>query len=395
MPKGNDVVSHRTVKEILCFHLLALLLWGVSTGHAAVFLPEDEELSKRSPDARTAEQKRVSAMLANLPPEAETLQVGDMLFNVATLRAKGAFSHQKWPGNKVVYQFESTLGAYARQAFLDAAAEWSKVADLTFVQKTNEVGYIYVRQGTTIGSSFVGYQGNAQNLVFVYWGFKYGLVHEIGHALGFIHEHSRYDRNSYVEINWSNIQPGMDYAFNMWTPSTTDGPYDFESNMHYHKAAYAANPNFNTITPVPAYMQFLPTMGQLSRLSDYDIIAIRNRYGPPRGSLNLDATWLDLTHDLDGDVIKLSGRLSIQNNGAGKSKSCKVRVWLSDDTVYDKKDKLLDKFSVSPMKPGKNRLKTVRGKVPKKLGVSGKYILAVLEEKSETPASGVVISGPL
>ena len=27
------------------------------------------------------------------------------------------------------------------------------------------------------------------------------------HTLGFFHEHSRYDRDNYVTVNWNNIQP--------------------------------------------------------------------------------------------------------------------------------------------------------------------------------------------
>lgn len=34
------------------------------------------------------------------------------------------------------------------------------------------------------------------------------IVHQIGHAVGFFHEHTRPDRDEYVTVHWNNIMSG-------------------------------------------------------------------------------------------------------------------------------------------------------------------------------------------
>lgn len=62
-------------------------------------------------------------------------------------------------------------------------------------------------------TSGVGRAGGKQDVTLkrdVYLGI---VAHELMHAVGFWHEHTRYDRDDFITINWGNILPGMEFNF--------------------------------------------------------------------------------------------------------------------------------------------------------------------------------------
>ncbi|KAH9381560.1 hypothetical protein HPB48_005465 [Haemaphysalis longicornis] len=77
------------------------------------------------------------------------------------------------------------------------------------------------------------------------------VVHEIGHAVGFLHEQSRADRNRFVVVNYGNILDGLRSQFDPDQRKRQYGArYDYTSVMHYSPTAFAASPDMKTITPV-------------------------------------------------------------------------------------------------------------------------------------------------
>ncbi|KAK2819479.1 hypothetical protein Q7C36_021125 [Tachysurus vachellii] len=124
--------------------------------------------------------------------------------------------------------------------------------------------------------SDVGRSGGAQVLSLSRSGcVYYGIAeHELNHALGFYHEHSRSDRDSYVTINWENIDPSSLSSFKLRNTNNLNTSYDYSSVMHYGRTAFSIN-DLDTITPIPD-----PSVeiGQRTELSAIDILRINKLY---------------------------------------------------------------------------------------------------------------------
>ena len=104
-------------------------------------------------------------------------------------------------------------------------------------------------------------------------------MHEIGHALGLKHEHSRHDRNGFVSIDSDNIQSGKKHNFETDDLAYDIGSYDYDSLMHYgawdfcktDSSGLCSAPVITTIPPGTS-------IGQRSHLSDGDIAALNRMY---------------------------------------------------------------------------------------------------------------------
>ncbi len=267
---------------------LVLVCFGFSPdAPGATFAPTEKERVAATKQGFKGELK-LAVLPQKIDPDGQTyVQVDDMLFRVREdADPESAFIGNRWTNGIVYYVFDAAVSSTNQQIWRDGAAAWSAVAPLTFIEGTGIGNYIYVQNGS-LNNSYVGMIGGQQVMNILNWN-VYSIAHEIGHALGLMHEHQRSDRDSYVTINYSYVQSG--YAGNFYiAASTTYGGYDFDSIMHYSKCIFSTDcsPSFicacthYTITVPPPNAQWQDLIGQLTHLSQLDGAGMAQRYARP------------------------------------------------------------------------------------------------------------------
>ncbi len=188
-----------------------------------------------------------------------------------------------WTDGLIYYTFDSTVTSEMREAIREAMDSWQAVANVQFIQRTNQPNYIYIFIGTG-NWSYVGMIGGRQDLSLVNWNYKYIVMHELAHAMGVWHEQSRADRDSYIQVNLGNVQTGKENNFDVQNGAQTHGDYDFDSIMHYGQCAFAnctCSSACRTIECLPPYQSWQSQIGQKTHLSLGDAANMAFLYGSP------------------------------------------------------------------------------------------------------------------
>ena len=182
----------------------------------------------------------------------------------------------RWPNATIPYVISS---GHPKKTDIEWAINHvASNTNLCLVPRTTQADYIQFVSGSGC-ASYVGKQGGRQDIVIGSCS-QGSIAHEILHAAGLWHEQSREDRDSYITINWSNIQDGKSHNFNKHVSDGTDiGTYDYGSIMHYGKTAFSKNGN-NTIDIKVPPGTATTTIGQRNAMSSKDKAAINNLYNP-------------------------------------------------------------------------------------------------------------------
>ncbi|XP_023221597.1 astacin-like metalloprotease toxin 5 [Centruroides sculpturatus] len=155
----------------------------------------------------------------------------------------------KWPNGIVPYIIDPSL-ANVTNRIKEAMDEITGTTCIKFVPRTTEENYVRFFRGEGCYSK-VGRNGGSQPISLGRGcHVKNIIVHEIGHALGFYHEHSRSDRDSYLIIHWDNIRTNMASQFRKLQPNQNIlfNNFDINSIMLYGETAFSKDGVSKTIS---------------------------------------------------------------------------------------------------------------------------------------------------
>ena len=210
---------------------------------------------------------------------------------------------QPWPDGIIPYDIskltkkQQSLALRAMQRWVDTGAK------ITFIPHTTETEYVNFTGRTNTGNntSHVGFIKGERtdiNITAFWWrDLEWMPAHELGHVLGFFHEHQRWDRDQFVTIHYENIKPGRAHDYDWiartnWIVSST--PYDYYSIMHYRVcwASQCENECIDAVGASPCAVispvdpKYDGVIGQWTdnHLSALDAVKVRLVYGTKKSA---------------------------------------------------------------------------------------------------------------
>ncbi|KAL3041155.1 hypothetical protein OYC64_019378 [Pagothenia borchgrevinki] len=182
-----------------------------------------------------------------------------------------------WPRREIPFTISPELESRTK-VILSAMAMVSEHTCVSFHRRTSERNYLTFFKSKGC-ASYVGLIGGVQPVYVGPQCMVGNIAHEILHALGFHHEHTRRDRDQYITVLLHNIMEGKERNFKKQSGDTFGLEYDAASIMHYGRGFFSSN-GLPTIVSKEEVMN----MGQRQKMTDSDVQKVRLLYicDPPK-----------------------------------------------------------------------------------------------------------------
>ncbi|RCN40089.1 astacin [Ancylostoma caninum] len=241
---------------------------------------------------------------ARLPITSQRMRplYNDLRFPIRRAKRGGgvgvASESDKWPNGRVPYVLSAAYNENQRAVIARAIAGYQAKTCIRFVPKTPlDRDYVVISKldgcvkfAAILWDSFAmqipfrcyadfARVGGRQQVSLADECIDYAtIIHEFMHVIGFIHEHQREDRDSYVNILYQNIIPGANSDFDKLSQldlSYYGEGYDYLSIMHYESNEGSKNGR-NTIEAKDA--RYTPLMGKSIDFSPSDLNRVNRAY---------------------------------------------------------------------------------------------------------------------
>ncbi|TDO28399.1 M12 family metallopeptidase [Sediminibacterium goheungense] len=215
-----------------------------------------------------------------------------------------------WDNGIIPYIINSGFSSAHQAVILQAMTDWENVSGVDFVPLTGSPQkFISFVPTTNMNLSQIGVANTTGQSI--YLGTANGpdlatAIHEIGHAMGLFHEHSRSDRGNFIRINTSNIASGKEVNFNTYFQNNWNGidvgPFDFNSIMLY--PSLISDPAFVNNITIPTLTRLDSSQwGRNTSISLGDAETASQLFGSPYAKLELvnkyyDETYSGQTHSI-------------------------------------------------------------------------------------------------
>ena len=188
----------------------------------------------------------------------------------------------RWPRREIPFQIDVNIPNPVRVN--NAIAHWENNTPIRFVPRTRQhQNFVtFTRIAGDRSFSNIGMLGGEQ-LIKVSDGATFPIIiHEIGHTVGLWHEQSRGDRDDFISVVWSNVDPAKDTGDDLGqhiTDGDDVGNYDYCSIMHYPPNALSLDSRQPTIVPIRDDLPCFANLGSATGLSRGDVEAVIKFYG--------------------------------------------------------------------------------------------------------------------